>query len=231
MENTTSLVILKGKVPFTNSLVIAEGTKNQHKSVIRLIDTHQEKFNRWGKIYFSDFKSTNYVGDLRGRPTKVAFLNEQQATFLITLLKNTDIVLDFKAELVDQFYKMREVIARQQNAEWLETRKDVKLLFRDMTDTLQLLERYMAEQGSKNGKMVYINYAKLINKTLGIEPKSRDKLPTWILNQISMLQKMIKANVKGLLARGEDYHRIYPKTKVSLENYARIAFIDSPLLN
>ena len=79
--------------------------------------------------------------------------------------------------------------------------------------------------------MVYINYAKLINKTLGIEPKSRDKLPTWILNQISMLQKMIKANVKGLLARGEDYHRIYPKTKVSLENYARIAFIDSPLLN
>lgn len=37
-------------------------------------------------------------------------MNEQQATFLITLLCNNDIVLNFKAELVDRSYKMREIL-------------------------------------------------------------------------------------------------------------------------
>lgn len=128
MENITSLVILKGKVPFTNSLVIAEGTHNQHESIIRLTQKHEARFNRWGALRFIDLKSGNPLG---GRPTTVALLNEQQATFLITLLRNTDIVLDFKAELVDQFYKMREILRNQQNAEWLETRKDVKVLYRN----------------------------------------------------------------------------------------------------
>ena len=43
METTTSLVILKGKVPFTNSLVIAEGTHNEHESVIRMIQKQEKK--------------------------------------------------------------------------------------------------------------------------------------------------------------------------------------------
>ncbi len=40
-------------------------------------------------------------------------MNEQQATFLITLLRNNETVLDFKAELVDRFYKMREILLNQ----------------------------------------------------------------------------------------------------------------------
>ena len=37
------LVIIKGKELFTNSLVIADGTQNEHKSVIRI---YKEKFER-----------------------------------------------------------------------------------------------------------------------------------------------------------------------------------------
>ena len=76
------LVFLKNDQAVTMSLIIAENTNNQHKSVIQLIDDHKARF-----------EPTNLLG---GRPTKVAILNEQQATFLITLLRNNDIVLEFK---------------------------------------------------------------------------------------------------------------------------------------
>ena len=72
------LVTIRGNDCFTNSLVIAEGTENEHESIIRLIQRYEEKFNRWGKIYFTDLKSENPRG---GRPTKVAFFNEHKQHF------------------------------------------------------------------------------------------------------------------------------------------------------
>lgn len=104
------LVFLENNTPVTTSLIIAEGTDNQHESVMRLINEHAAKFERWGQVKFSDFKSENPQG---GRPAKAAYLNEQQATFLITLLRNNEVVLNFKAELVDRFYKMREMLQNQ----------------------------------------------------------------------------------------------------------------------
>lgn len=96
------LVFVKKEQAFTTSLVIAEGTDNQHESIIRMIQKNLEQFERWGKIKFMSQKTTNPLG---GRPTQVALLNEQQAMFLITLLKNTDVVIDFKFELIQMFFE------------------------------------------------------------------------------------------------------------------------------
>ena len=223
MDSTNSLVILKGKVPFTNSLVIAEGTDNEHRAVLQLIRKYEEKFNRWGAVRFTHLKCQNPLG---GRPTTIAFLNEQQATFLITLLRNTDVVLDFKAELVDQFYKMHEIIARQQNAEWLETRKDVKVLYRKMTDSLKVLVDYARAQGSTNADKLYMTYNKLINKSLGINAGQRDSLTIWQLHEIEKMQSMIETIVKGLIAKGTEYHQIYKDTKQMIESYSALAYFN-----
>ena len=75
------LILLKNNDVFTTSLVIAEGTGNQHKSVVALVKKHIEYFRKFGSIEFSDLKSLK-----RGRPTKVYYLNEQQATLLMTFL-------------------------------------------------------------------------------------------------------------------------------------------------
>ena len=124
------MVFLKGNTPLTTSLVIAEGTDNEHRSIIRLIQAHEKHFNRWGKVRFMDLKSTNPQG---GRPTTVALLNEQQATFLITLLRNNEVVLNFKSELVDRFYKMREVLLNQQNSQWQEIRGETKRGYKSLS--------------------------------------------------------------------------------------------------
>ena len=90
------LVFLKSNQPVTTSLIIAEGTGNEHRSIIRLIQNYQPQFERWGKVKFADVdlkSAANFIegaqdnnrrlsNDGRGKPTKVAYLNEQQATFL-----------------------------------------------------------------------------------------------------------------------------------------------------
>ena len=221
---------MQGKNIFTNSLIIAEGTQNEHESIIRLIQRYEEKFNRWGAVKFTDLKSGNPLG---GRPTKVAFLNEQQATFLITLLRNSDVVLDFKSELVDQFYKMREILLQKRNAEWLEVRNATKVGYRELTDTIQqVLIPLAREQGSTAPDNVfYMNYTKSINKKLGIKSKSRDKLPVGKLYEMEKMQSIANVAIRGQVAKGEDYHKIYRATDQTLENYSRISFTAERFLN
>ena len=102
------IVYLKKDEAFTDSLVIANATNNQHKSIVRLIKQHQKRLEKFGRIEFSDLKSPNPKG---GRPTTIYLLNEPQATLLISFLDNTDIVADFKVELVKEFYEMKRFLA------------------------------------------------------------------------------------------------------------------------
>lgn len=81
----------------TTSLAIAEGTDNDHASVILLIRKYVEDLREFGLV---DFKSES----TGGRPTEYALLNEPQATLLMTYMRNSEIVRDFKKKLVRAFY-------------------------------------------------------------------------------------------------------------------------------
>ncbi len=102
----SNLVIITDRQPVTTSLIIAEGINNEHASVINLVRTYQQILEEFGNV---DFKST-YVGETQKRATEYALLNEQQATFLITLMRNSGIVVQFKKELVKAFFAMRDRI-------------------------------------------------------------------------------------------------------------------------
>lgn len=60
-------------------------------------------------------------------------MNEEQATFLMTLLKNTPVVVAFKKELVRQFYAMRRELVQRQvsRAKLAPTRRDMTDAIRD----------------------------------------------------------------------------------------------------
>lgn len=92
--------------PYTTSEVIAEYSENEHKSIRKLIETHKTEIERLGVLAFEIAKPPK--SSKGGRPRKIYRLNEQQATFLITLLKNTPNVVAFKFELTRQFYATRK---------------------------------------------------------------------------------------------------------------------------
>lgn len=85
------LVIVNGCDFFTDSLVIAEGTGNAHRSVLKLINKHSEYFSEFGELTYH----LKWSDNSRKSQTSVCNLNETQAIFLMTLFGNSPIVVKF----------------------------------------------------------------------------------------------------------------------------------------
>lgn len=93
--------------PFTTSLVIAAETSNEHASVIKLIRDNFHDLAEVGTLRFEIAKSG-------GRPTEFAKLDEPGAALLMTYLRNSPVVKDFKKRLVAGFYAMRAQLEQAQ---------------------------------------------------------------------------------------------------------------------
>jgi len=101
------LVYMDGKKePYTLSSIVAECTNLQHHTITRTIRKHQARFERFGKVGFKIQALTS------GQSAKDFILNEQQATLLVTFLKNTEQVANFKENLVRAFFEMREELSK-----------------------------------------------------------------------------------------------------------------------
>lgn len=98
MSNVVS--IINGEA-LTTTMLIAEGVGYDHSSVIRLTRDNKEDLEEFGLL---DFKSESSGG----RPTEYALLNEDQATLLITYMRNNDVVRAFKKTLVKAFRDIRQ---------------------------------------------------------------------------------------------------------------------------
>ena len=126
------LVYMDGKKePYTTSEIIAECAEVKHDTVQSLIRNHQEDFESYGIIGFEIRKL-----DGRGRPMKIYRLNEQQATLLITYLKNTEPVRQFKMNLVKAFFEMRDELSKRQLQRELEKPKR-----KSLTEAIQTWEK------------------------------------------------------------------------------------------
>ncbi|WP_421366047.1 Rha family transcriptional regulator [Streptococcus suis] len=100
------LVYMDGrKEPYTLSSIVAECAEVQHHTITRLIREHKVDFENLGKVGFQIQAMTS------GQHSKNYILNEQQATLLITYLRNTQPVREFKKNLVKAFFEMRDELA------------------------------------------------------------------------------------------------------------------------
>ena len=88
-----NLVYLDGaKEPYTTSEIIAECAEVKHRHLKILINKYKERLERFGKVTFKISPSQS------GQNVRNYILNEQQATLLITFLKNTEQVANFKED-------------------------------------------------------------------------------------------------------------------------------------
>ncbi len=218
------LVYEKKNDIFTDSMVIAKGTDNQHHSVTRHIREYPADFEEFGEIRFMDLKSINPAG---GRPEKIYLLNEQQATLLMTYLGNSEIVRRFKINLVKEFYRMRQALMERQSTDWLESRRKGKLVRRYETDAIQYLIPYAQEQGSKNAEKLYLTYSKLVNKSMGIESGQRDKLSRRKLITLELLEDMITNTIREEMGKGVYYKTIYQICKNKAAQVTGLLYISA----
>ncbi len=101
------------QVYVVDSRLLAAKCGVQHQNLRELIETHQATITEaFGVLRFETGKPSG--GSLGGRPERYALLTEDQATFVITLTRNTPQVVAFKAALVQAFAEARRHIAAQQ---------------------------------------------------------------------------------------------------------------------
>lgn len=102
----TPLDIIKYQGEYVvTSEVIANGSGVQHKNVLELIDANLSDFEEFGQFGVAfETRPFETAGGTQYR--RVALLNEQQATLLMTFQRNTDQVRAFKKALVKAFFEM-----------------------------------------------------------------------------------------------------------------------------
>lgn len=209
-----NLVILKKDDVFTTSKVIADGTGISHKKIKNAINKYKTPMETFGKV-------VSYGNTLPSGQTEILYLmNEQQATFLITLLKNTDKVVIFKAELVKQFFEMRKFIMERHTAEWVESRKQSKLNRKTQTDAIKELVEYAQANGSKNSNRYYAIYSRLADKVVGIQ--NRDEAHISQLNTLSVVEAVIGSTIHECIAKNMEYHEIYKVCQKRLEVFSMV---------
>lgn len=91
----------------TTTLIIAEGTNVEHDSVIKLVRKYRDDLEEFGPCRFEIDMVKRPQGG--GVQKEIALLNEQQSTLIITYLKNTEIVRQFKKALVRAFFELRDL--------------------------------------------------------------------------------------------------------------------------
>ena len=203
----------KEEMPFTNSLNISKGSGVSHDKPKKTIRKYEEKLKKYGKLSISYGREST-----GGRRNELYSLNEQQASFLITLLKNTDAVVDFKFNLVAEFDRMKKFIQHKQTQEYIETRQESKLLQKNTMDAVKVFVEYAKANGSKNADRYYIIYNKLINNILGIDNNSLETLESkQLLMRIKILDYIAKKLNNDI--QNEIYYKdIYKSCRYKLES-------------
>ena len=102
--------------PLASSEALAAGVRLSHASVIKLVRKHQASLERFGLGRFEI--RPRLKGQHGGGDVEIVLLNEPQSTLLITMMRNTAIVVDCKVRLIEEFYRMRDALSQQAKGLW-----------------------------------------------------------------------------------------------------------------
>jgi len=217
-----NIVILNGNSVYTTTLIIAEGVGNDHRNVMRLLKRYSST-----KI-LSTFETAKVSNG--GRPVEYAILNETQATFLVTLMNNSEIVVLFKEALTNAFVRQREIISgliqQRKDPDWQNIRKDGKTVYIQKTDIIKRFVDYATSQGSKSAKMYYMNFAKMENSALFFFEQKYNNLREIMtikqLMQVATADSVIEKAIQDGMESEMYYKDIYKQAKERIISFAEI---------
>lgn len=215
--------VRKGDI-FTTSKIIADGTNNKHYAVRQIIQKYEKVFEETPELGKVTFKMEPLES---GQKEKVYLLNEGQAMFLMTLLRNDGVdgvVVKFKAKLASEFIRMRNFIREKQSKLWNDTRIASKENRLKETDVIKLLAEYAKEQGSERSGKLYIVYTKLANTIIGGE---RDDMTASELNTLTLVESIIKQTIEIDMSMGMHYKDIYKDCKARIEQFGEITYLSA----
>lgn len=204
-------------IPVTDSKIISDKLELKHHSITRIIRKYEDDFKMFGKVGFE------IQASISGQKEKIYILNEMQYSLLMTYLKNTDKVREYKIKFVKAFFMMKnELQARQ------ETRHIGVQIRKNLTDTIK--EKVDNEGNFK--KFAYSNYSKLVyKKVLGKTVKKlkedrglkeKDNLRNYLtlqeLEKVQELESKIASYIEMRKDLNNNDKEIYNEVKIYIES-------------
>lgn len=196
IKKMNTLITQKNNTPVVSHITIWEKTWNESRAVKQLIEKYSENLETlWGVTFeMTPLKTNWWVQNV-----KQYFLNEDQATFLMTLLKNTKEVVDFKLNLVTEFKKLRQErkpltyeevmdnalqLAAGKVKELQEENKGLVMTIQEQAPKVKFAE---AIGDTEEGILVW-DFAKTISKELWIS-MWQNKLFAWLRDNKILMKK------------------------------------------
>lgn len=230
MQNLVVKVENKNGILVTTSNRVAEELGVRHDHLLNKIDDYVNKFSSpklSGQFYIpSEYKTKD------GRTVRNYLITEKGIAQLIGGYNSSvEKAFDLNVTYINKFEEMRQILANKKDSDWLLTREKGKLVRRKETDAIQDLIVYAIEQGSQNSGKLYMTYSKLVNKLVGVEPNSRDKIEFKKLISIQQLEDLFSKVIKDNMDKKVYYKEIYQRCKESGTQYIAIINYDIKLLD
>lgn len=194
------IVVVRNGTAEVSHMAIAEHSNIKPRSVRLLIDNHKEDLEEFGVVSFemTPVSEEKLKISPDSKPSKTYYLNEQQATLLMTYLSNTPKVVEFKKALVKAFYQLKAKNAMMSESQplWLIS-KALETMMSQQTTILALLEQKLRDEPVVNREFIYID-----------KPTSRMQHHR-LSNEEKFIAKVVKAleNEEGI-TQGELLRRV-----------------------
>lgn len=208
----------------TSSLIFAEGTGNQHKNILELIRKYNSDLEEFGPLAFETRKGKALPQGGFAKSTEFALLNEQQASLLMTYMKNTEVVREFKKNLVRAFYELSSLMLGH-----YDHKSDLQRIRKFEGEVRMMgLARMAAERAFKKEQRIQDKaFSLLCKKTIGYCPYDLIGLPMELNSEESgpdlgsFLSECISQDEDGVVS----YREIY----AAYVNWCREKGIKSPV--
>lgn len=132
-----------------SSKVISENVDKDHSSVTKTIKNEMEHLEEFGQVGI-EFQ----VESTSNNPEKIYMLNEEQATYLLTCMRNNDKVRVFKKGLVKAFSSLKKQHLKQTVSNAIGIKEEFEILqmtanFLNMSDNskLGMVQRFYEAKG------------------------------------------------------------------------------------
>ena len=191
--------------PYTTADTVAQYAQVRHKTINELIRKHEKDLEEFGTLAFEMEACPHRTG---ASVQKLYHLNEQQATLLITYLRNTAPVRQFKKALVRGFFEARQELARRevQRALKAPVRRSLTDAIRDSGENERMHGHAYDAYTNLAYKAAIGRTAAQIRKSAGVDRRA-DVVPLMTAEELAEVTKR-EAQVATLLDCGMRYEAI-----------------------
>ncbi len=210
---TITLVQAKGEAR-VDSRMLAKQLDTKHKSTFELIGRYTDQLKRFGQLPFQTAVGKRTQGG--GKAERFALLNEDQCYFLLALSRNTEPVVNLKADLIAAFREARDR-TNVADGQYLP-------LYHSMhTEVAALAQRAKALGSTTPERIFHINANKALNTVMGIHTGERESLSLDQRLLLTSLQAIYRRHLRDSLDAGASHRDAGRKAKDAVLAYMAAA--------